>query len=80
MAGKGSIDMGLHTCAVADLAAFSQLGLGSAPAMILGMCMGVYGCTRMCCSILGCLSYTTSRLYSCTVCGMRGMLKAYFYV
>jgi hypothetical protein len=37
MAGKGGIDMGTHTCAVADLAAFSQLGLAGEPGMILGL-------------------------------------------
>ena len=47
MAGRGAIDLGTHCCCVADLGAFIQLGLGAAPAMILGVCTRTPACPRV---------------------------------
>ena len=48
MAGQGAIDLGQHCCCVADLSSFSQLGLGTAPAMILGACASARARARAC--------------------------------
>jgi len=42
--GRGAIDLGTHCCCVADLGAFSQLGLGAA---ILGVCTRTPACPRV---------------------------------
>jgi hypothetical protein len=60
MAGRGAIDLGTHCCCVADLGAFSQLGLGSAPAMILGVCARTRPPARVCMS--GTMSKMSVRL------------------